>query len=254
VVGARNTGMEAAGGTIVAFVDDDAVPEPDWLAGMVAAFDDDRTIGVGGAIEPAWVGAEPRWLPAEFLWVVSCSYRGLPTELAPIRNAIGANMAVRREALEAVGGLAAGVAPRELRVGGKTLAAGHALEDTNLGIRVAAAFPGKRWVYQPAARVRHKVVPGRATLRFFLARNFEEGQGKAVLAATVGADSGLASERRHLLVTVPLGFLRGFGDLLRGDVYGPLRSLVLVLGVATAGAGYARAELSLRRDPSSRRA
>lgn len=246
IVGARNTGVEAAQGRIIAFTDDDAVPEPSWLAGFAAAFADERTVGVGGALDPEWVGTEPRWLPTEFYWVFGCSYRGLPAEPAPIRNPIGANMAVRREALDAIGGFAIGVRPRELRLEGKVLSAGHALDDTSLGIRVGAAFPDKQWIYQPAARVRHKVVPGRTTLRYFLARSFEEGEGKAALASAVGAESGLESERRHLFVTVPLGFLRGFGELLRGDAYGPLRSLALVAGVGAAAAGYVLAELRTR--------
>jgi hypothetical protein len=246
IVGARNVGLEAAAGAIVAFTDDDAAPEPGWLAALATAFADERTIGVGGALDPEWSDREPRWIPTEFYWVFGCSYRGLPTEPAPIRNPIGANMAVRREALEAVGGFTNGVAPRELRLGGKVLSGGHALDDTSLGIRVSAAFPGKRWIYRPDARVRHKVAPGRTTLRYFLVRCFEEGEGKAALADAVGAESGLESERRHLLVTVPRGFLRGFGELFRGDPYGPVRSLALVLGIGAAGAGYILAELASR--------
>ncbi|MBS1679485.1 MAG: glycosyltransferase family 2 protein [Actinobacteria bacterium] len=253
IVGARNTGVEAARGELVAFTDDDAAPEPGWLAELAAAFADERTIGVGGALDPEWVGVEPRWFPTEFYWVFGCSYRGLPTEPAPIRNAIGANMAVRREALEAIGGLTAGVRPRELRLGGEVLSAGHALEDTSLGIRIGAAFPEKRWIYQPTARVRHKVVPGRTTFRYLLVRSFEEGESKAALASTVGADSGLEAERRHLFVTVPMGFLRGLGELLRGDPYGPLRSLALIAGIGAASAGYLLAGLrdGRRRDGSS---
>jgi glucosyl-dolichyl phosphate glucuronosyltransferase len=257
LVGGRNTGVEASSGAIVAFTDDDAAPEPGWIEGLAEAFEDEAAIGVGGALDPDWEGPEPRWLPHEFYWVFGCSYRGLPTVKAPIRNAIGANMAVRREALEAVGGFAVGAAPRELKVGGKVLAGGHALEDTSLGIRIGAAFPGRHWVYQPSARVRHKVAPGRTTLRYFLIRNFEEGEGKAALAAEVGSDQGLEAERRHLLVTIPKGFLRGFADLLRGDAYGPLRSLALIAGIGAAGAGYALASLRDRgehRQPSSDRA
>jgi hypothetical protein len=251
VVGARNTGLEAAAGELVAFTDDDAAPEPGWIAGLVSSFEDERAVGVGGALDPEWVGAEPRWMPTEFYWVVGCSYRGLPTEAAPIRNPIGANMAVRRAALEAVGGFAEGVRPRELRLGGKVLSGGHALDDTSLGIRVSAAFPGSHWIYQPAARVRHKVVPGRTTFHYFLVRNFEEGESKAALAALMGAEVGLESERRHLLVTIPRGFLRGFGELLRGDAYGPARSLALVAGIAAASAGYLLATLRSRRPDRS---
>jgi glycosyltransferase involved in cell wall biosynthesis len=256
IVGARNTGSEQASGEVVAFTDDDAAADPDWLEHLALAFAEETTIGVGGELVPDWQGPEPRWYPPEFYWVFGCSYRGLPTELAPIRNPIGANMAVRREALEAIGGFSAGVTPRELKHGDAVVSGGHALDDTRLGIAVGRAFPGKRWLHQPAARVRHKVPSTRASFRYLLIRGFEEGEGKAALAEKVGADSGLESERRHLFVTIPRGFALGFGDLLRGDRYGPARSLALVAGVAATAAGFLVASLRgrLRRDPSPEQA
>ena len=46
----RNIGIDAASGEIVAFIDDDAVPEPRWLAELVAAFDSPRVAGAGGTV------------------------------------------------------------------------------------------------------------------------------------------------------------------------------------------------------------
>jgi glycosyltransferase involved in cell wall biosynthesis len=43
---ARNTGWRASTGSVVAFVDDDCVPEPGWLAGGLAAVSRDDRIGV----------------------------------------------------------------------------------------------------------------------------------------------------------------------------------------------------------------
>src|SRR5688572_6408497 len=70
--GARNSGVAAAQGAIVAFLDDDAVAAPDWLARLVAGYGDARVLGVGGAIDPVWGGNRPGWLPEEFFWVVGC--------------------------------------------------------------------------------------------------------------------------------------------------------------------------------------
>jgi hypothetical protein len=47
---ARNAGIAAAAGEIVAFIDDDAVPEPTWLAHLVAPFDDSGVIAAGGYV------------------------------------------------------------------------------------------------------------------------------------------------------------------------------------------------------------
>ena len=44
----RNIGIRAAGGDIVAFIDDDALPEFDWLPQAMPAFDDPEVGGVGG--------------------------------------------------------------------------------------------------------------------------------------------------------------------------------------------------------------
>jgi glycosyltransferase involved in cell wall biosynthesis len=64
--GARNTGVRHAGAEIVAFLDDDALPEGAWLETLVAAFDDAAVVGAGGVALPEWVdGPAPRWLPAE---------------------------------------------------------------------------------------------------------------------------------------------------------------------------------------------
>jgi glycosyltransferase involved in cell wall biosynthesis len=45
---ARNTGVAAAGGAIVAFLDDDAVAAPDWLEHLAAPYADETVVAVGG--------------------------------------------------------------------------------------------------------------------------------------------------------------------------------------------------------------
>ncbi|HHH89355.1 MAG TPA: glycosyltransferase [Aliiroseovarius sp.] len=47
---ARNLGIAAAAGRIVAFVDDDAVPEPTWLDHLIEAFDDPAIVAAGGFV------------------------------------------------------------------------------------------------------------------------------------------------------------------------------------------------------------
>ena len=46
----RNIGIALAAGDIVAFIDDDAVPEPDWATGLVSGYDDDEVAAVGGPV------------------------------------------------------------------------------------------------------------------------------------------------------------------------------------------------------------
>jgi glycosyltransferase involved in cell wall biosynthesis len=250
LAGARNAGIDAASGEIVAFIDDDARAEPDWLRELEACFSDADAVGAGGALIPRWQGSPARWIPAEFYWVFGCSYIGLPEELAPVRNPIGANMAARASALAEVDGFREGDgdregdAPRELRERGVVRAAGNIPDDTDLAIRVKQRVPDAVWLYQPRARVLHTVTRERTTLGYFLRRCYEEGMGKANLARYVGSSEGLSSERRHLASALPRGFARGWGDLLRGDALGPLRSAAIVLGLMATAAGFAAGSLS----------
>jgi hypothetical protein len=126
------------------------------------------------------------------------------------------------------------------------IAGGHALEDTELGIRIGQRWPQMSWLYQPGATVFHSVDEEQATLGYLTRRSFEEGMGKATLARLVGSQQGLESERRHLLVTIPRGVLKGFGDALRGDLSGIGRAGAIVVGIAAAACGYAYARLGAK--------
>jgi glycosyltransferase involved in cell wall biosynthesis len=240
--GARNSGTAAARGSIVVFIDDDARAEPDWLERLQECFrGDGSVVGAGGMLLPHWEGPEARWLPREFYWVFGCSYTGLPEELAPVRNPIGANMAVRASILEEIGGFregSEGDAPRELRARGVVRAGGNIPDDTDLAIRVKQRRPDAVWLYQPAAVVHHTVTPERGTFGYFVRRCYEEGVGKANLTRYVGADLGLSSERRHAMLVLPAGILRGFRDLLRGDLRGPLRSAAIAIGLGVVAWGF----------------
>src|SRR5688572_25869200 len=60
---ARNAGWRAARGAIVAYLDDDALAQPGWLAAIHTAFAAHPEAGVaGGRVDPIWEAERPAWL------------------------------------------------------------------------------------------------------------------------------------------------------------------------------------------------
>jgi glycosyltransferase involved in cell wall biosynthesis/GT2 family glycosyltransferase len=234
--GARNTGVAEAGGEVVAFIDDDAVAAPDWLERLSEAYREPRVVGAGGTVRPRWEAGRPGWFPPEFDWVVGCTHSGMPTAPAPVRNLVGANMSFRLDALTEAGGFSEDLG----RIGSLPVGC----EETDLCIRIGRRRPEDEILYDPAIVVDHAVPAARGTVRYFTERCSSEGRSKALLAAMVGKDSGLASERSYVRRTLPRGFLRGIGDALRGDMTGLARSTAIAGGLATTTSGYLRGRRS----------
>ncbi|MCQ4083278.1 glycosyltransferase [Streptomyces sp. RB6PN25] len=236
----RNTGIAAATGSVIAFLDDDAVAERDWLRHFAAAYEEPRVMAVGGRTVPVWSsGRRPVWFPREFDWVVGCSYLGLPPGRVQVRNVLGGNASFRRTAFDAAGGFATGIG----RDGDRRPLG---CEETELCIRLQRALPDAVVLIDDRAVIHHRVPRARESFSYFRARCWAEGLSKALVTRRVGVGAGLASERRYTTRVLPVGALRGARDALLGRAGGAARAGAIVAGVATAGAGYALGSLRAR--------
>jgi GT2 family glycosyltransferase len=238
--GARNTGVAATDAEIVLFLDDDARATGSWVRKLVDAFEDPSVMAAGSRVLPDWEGGvRPSWLPPEFDWVMGCSYNGLPTTEAPIRNPIGAGMAVRRSAFELVGGFSSEVG----RIGALPIGC----EETEFSIRITKADPGAKILHLPDAEVHHWVPSERQRRSYFLSRCYHEGISKAVLSTLEGARAGLSSERAYVLGVIPerlkISILQG---LRQRSLVALAPAIMTLAGLTAACLGYLRSKLSLR--------
>ena len=171
---ARNAGVAAATGDLVAFVADDAAVAPDWARRIAQAFADEAVGCVGGACLPVFVAERPRWLSERLL-----QYAGI-TRFRERRDAVGrrdypfgANLCFRREALREGFPEDLGRTATELLSGEEVIAIDRVRE---LGYRV---------VLEPAAIVHHLVAPDRCRSSYFWRRLWWQGVTRARAEASL---------------------------------------------------------------------
>lgn len=241
--GSRNCGVAASQGSVIVFLDDDAEAEPDWLEQLLLAYTDPDVLGVGGMLLPRWVAGRPAWFPEEFCWIVGCSYRGMPEVTVSVRNLIAANMSVRRDVFVDLGGFRGGYgnvksATDRLLSSSRT---GAGDEETELCIRAFQRWPGRKWIYEPRARVHHQVPASRSRWDYFVWRCVQEGLGKGELVRLVGLRDGLASEGTYVIRSLPHGVARGLIHSIRhGQVMGLLQSGAIACGLILTAGGFIR--------------
>jgi len=188
---ALNRGLSTALGEVVAFTDDDTLPQPSWVATILEVLTadrrDERLVAVGGPVIPIFEPDVPEWF-RETVHSRPAHYLGprhdhgpepfdYPIGNSPIGGVpYGANFAVRRDALG------------ELRyptdVGPSQITGLRGGEDTVFEQELLRR--GWRIRYEPRAVVHHPVSSDRATLEFAVEASRNHGRESVIVRRTLG--------------------------------------------------------------------
>jgi glycosyltransferase involved in cell wall biosynthesis len=204
---ARNTGLEHARGKYVAYLDDDALANPDWLKHAVELFEtvEPAPICVGGPILPFYAAPKPAWFKDEYK---TRSYGSEPLFLRRGQTFTGTNMVWSKEVARNLGGFEV-----KLGVKGSYLWLG---EETALFDKVWRSCAQPSLYYSPKLSVRHLVTPYQMTVVYQLKWEFVFGQSWQQIY-------GAKSLRGRLLFLVKLAWgIAKVGSLAlwRGRTYG----------------------------------
>lgn len=168
---ALNRGLDEARGELLAFTDDDAIVQVDWLAAIVRAVKSHDADGVGGKVLPLWESPPPGWLTPEFHNVLAL----LDLGDAPLRVACktdprmlyGVNFAFRRSVFD--------------RLGKFNTILGSRGEDQELFDRIVSA--GLRVFYDPSIVVSHMISRDRLAIDYYERWYRDTGASRALLVA-----------------------------------------------------------------------
>jgi cellulose synthase/poly-beta-1,6-N-acetylglucosamine synthase-like glycosyltransferase len=171
---------------ILALTDDDVLPADNWLVRIVEQFRANDIVFVTGKVLPKWEVLPPPellttkardiWGPLALIDYGDAVIRYDGESFAESRLPIGANLAVRRDAIERVGGWRTDLGKVD-----NTLIAG---EDHELCVRLynAGLFSG---LYDPSVVVRHFVPASRLTREYFRRWYYWHGRTMARMAAAI---------------------------------------------------------------------
>jgi len=197
---ARNAGAAAAKTRYIAYIDDDAIPDPTWIASIrrVLAEPGAPPAVIGGRILPRWEAPLPPWWPASLRGVLSIiehegrgEYRtpDLPETLEPY----AANMIVNVPLLLRYGGFGG-----ELGRHGTTLLSD---EEVQLAWRLQDAGHSAR--YDSRIVVHHQIQAARFRPQWLLSRLYWQGFSTVLTRRTLGYRTAIWKEfPRRLAVAV----------------------------------------------------
>lgn len=166
---ARNKGVKSARGDILAFIDDDALADREWLLGISRAFNETGAGGVGGRALPLWECPPPFYLRSSYKAQRYIGIFDLGDEVVEVTDfLIGTNMAFKREVFSQFGLF-------NTKVGrvGRRLTGSDDVEFCNRIVRKCKLF------YDPRIVVWHRMPLSRTRITYLIKIAFDNGISKA---------------------------------------------------------------------------
>ncbi len=171
----RNIGAEIATGNVVAFLDDDAVADPEWISRLADLYIHNSAVAAGGKLKPLWINGVSIFIPEEFWWLIGANPKGDPEKIVEVRNTYGSNISFNRDVFLRVGGFSTEFG---FNAGKNGVLQG---EEADLCNRIKKLTGESVW-YNPDAVVYHKVFKSRVALKALFRRAFWQGYSKRAIS------------------------------------------------------------------------
>lgn len=194
--GSRNKGVQSSSGAFIAFLDDDAIADKEWLKVLKDAYADSEIIGCGGPIRPLWVCGQDNSIPEEFYWTMGCTYRGFSNYRRSVRSNFGSNMSFRRSAFN----------DNEFNLNAGLLDNKGVGEEIDLSLRILSAYPQSKIMHIPEAVVYHKIFKFRKSYKHLFNRCYQYGRSIGYYSANIAklpsrVDKDDANMMKYILMT-----------------------------------------------------
>jgi glycosyltransferase involved in cell wall biosynthesis len=161
---ARNRGLSEAQGQYIAYLDDDVLVPPTWIAKALELIQTEQPPldGFGGPLHPFYTSPKPEWF--EDRYAIQMGGKNKTYFLHPGHSFIGANMAWDRELLRSIGGFRVDLGYIE-----------YLGEETDAFTRAWHLKPAARFLHSPDLSLRHWLPPQKMLLSYRIKRNIVSG-------------------------------------------------------------------------------